>query len=61
MRDGDENTSRMGKAANDLLILKTVTNVTSADREKEMRKIARSTPTRTNASLRTFRRDVGIN
>jgi hypothetical protein len=53
--------SRMGKAANDLLILKTVTNVTSADREKEMRKIARSTPTRTNASLRTFRRDVGVN
>jgi hypothetical protein len=39
-----------------------VVGVTSADsREEEMRKIARNRPTRMNASLKTFRRDVGIN
>jgi len=50
--------------ANDSPISKIVLSVMLADREKEMRKIARSTPTRTNASLthwRTFHHEVGFN
>jgi hypothetical protein len=63
LRDGDENTSKKRKGENYSPTPKIVPSVTSADREKETRKMARSTPTRTNASLRTFRpsREVGIN